>query len=129
MKAALGEPKSAVPTDREEALSPNGWWLRGVVGAGQDGITVLGAAFPQTAHGRAAEERREASEFTEFDGHVPGAGPALDPSPLTNVYAVTEREKAAECAFRFFLKRGLGVVPAGERQRDKDILLALLTRV
>jgi RecB family exonuclease len=128
MKTALGEPKSAVPSDREDALSPNGWWLRGVVGAGQDGIAVLGAAFPQTAHGRAAEERREASEFTEFDGHVPGAGPSLDPCAHTNVYSVTELEKAAECPFRFFLKRGLGVRPADERERDKDVWLDPLTR-
>jgi ATP-dependent helicase/nuclease subunit B len=128
MKTALGEPKSAVPTDREDALSPNGWWLRGVVGAGEDAITVLGAAFPQTAHGRAAEERREASEFTEFDGHVPGAGPGLDPCAPTNVYSVTELEKAAECPFRFFLKRGLGVRPANERERDKDVWLDPLTR-
>jgi len=128
MKTALGEPKSDVPTDREGALSPNGWWLRGVVGAGQDGITILGAAFPQTANGRAAEERREASEFTEFDGHVPGAGPGLDPCAPTNVYSVTELEKAAECPFRFFLKRGLGVRPADERERDKDVWLDPLTR-
>jgi RecB family exonuclease len=124
----LGEPTSAVPTDREGALSPNGWWLRGVVGTGQDGAAVLGTAFPQTAHGRAAEERRKAPEFSEFDGHVPGAGPGLDPSASTNVYSVTELEKAAECPFRFFLKRGLGVRPAGERERDKDIWLDPLTR-
>ena len=128
MKAALGEPKSAVPADREGALSPNGWWLRGVVGTGQDGTAVLGAAFPQTARGRAAEERREASEFTEFDGHVPGAGPVLDPCAPTNVYSVTELEKAAECPFRFFLKRGLGVRPVDERERDKDVWLDPLTR-
>jgi ATP-dependent helicase/DNAse subunit B len=41
-------------------------------------------------------------------------------SPET-VYSVTELEKAAECPFRFFLKRGLGVRPVDERERDKDI--------
>ena len=87
MKTALGEPKSAVPTDRESARSSNGWWLRGVVGTGRDGIGGLGAAFPQTARGRAAEARREALEFTEFDGHVSGAGPALDPCSPSNVYS------------------------------------------
>src|SRR5439155_22501452 len=54
MKATLGEPKSAVPTDREGALSPNGWWLRGVIGTGRNGTAVLGAAFPQSASGRTA---------------------------------------------------------------------------
>lgn len=128
MKTALGEPKSAVPADRDGALSPNGWWLRGVVGTGQDGTAVLGAAFSQTARGRAAEERREAPEFTEFDGHVPGAGPVLDPCTSGNVYSVTELETAAVCPFRFFLKRGLGVRPVDERERDKDAWLDPMTR-
>lgn len=128
MKTALGEPKSAVPSDRAGALSPNGWWLRGVVGTGQEGTAVLGAAFQHTARGRAAEELREAPEFTAFDGYVPGAGPVLDPCASTNVYSVTELEKAAECPFRFFLKRGLGVRPVDERERDKDVWLDPLTR-
>ena len=106
MKTTLGEPKSAVPTDRESALvqrlvAPRRCRHR----AGR--TSVLGAAFPQTARGRAAETRREALEFTEFDGHVSGAGPALDPCSPINVYSVTELEKAAVCPFRFFLKRGL----------------------
>ena len=37
LKAALGEPKSAVPEDREAALSAGGWWLRSVVGTGEEG--------------------------------------------------------------------------------------------
>jgi ATP-dependent helicase/nuclease subunit B len=41
---------------------------------------------------------------------------------------VTELEKAAECPFRFFLKRGLGVRPVAERERDKDVWLDPLTR-
>jgi len=44
------------------------------------------------------------------------------------VYSVTELEKAAECPFRFFLKRGLGVRPIDERERDRDIWLDPLTR-
>jgi ATP-dependent helicase/nuclease subunit B len=128
MKAALGEPKSIVPSDRDFTLSPNGWWLRGVVGTAQAGTVVLGAAFPSTARGRAAEERRETAEFTEFDGYVPDAGEVLDPSDPLNVYSVTELEKASECPFRFFLKRGLGVRPVDERERDKDVWLDPLTR-
>ena len=38
MKAALGEPKSAVPEDRQTALSSSGWWLRSVVGTMDEGI-------------------------------------------------------------------------------------------
>src|SRR6185436_12368508 len=45
-----------------------------------------------------------------------------------NVYSVTELERAAECPFRFFLKRGLGLRPIDERERDKDVWLDPPTR-
>ena len=59
---------------------------------------------------------------------MPEAGPALDPCAPDNVYSVTELEKAAECPFRFFLKRGLGLRPVDERERDRDVWLDPLTR-
>lgn len=128
MKAALGEPKSAVPDDRQTALSMDGWWLRSVGGAGDEGIKALGSVFTPVVHGRAAESMRQSGEFTEFDGYVVDAGSALDPCAPVTVYSVTELEKAAECPFRFFLKRGLGVRPVDERERDKDIWLDPLIR-
>lgn len=128
MKAALGEPKSAVPDDRQTALSPCGWWLRSIVGTGEEGIKVLGPAFTDVVNGRTAEGRRESAEFTEFDGYVPEAGSVLDPCAPATAFSVTELEKAAECPFRFFLKRGLGVRPVDERERDKDVWLDPLTR-
>ncbi|MEO7244447.1 MAG: PD-(D/E)XK nuclease family protein, partial [Rubrivivax sp.] len=128
MKSALGEPASAVPVQRDDALSPTGWWLRGVVGTGPDGSTLLDAAFAQTARGRVADARRASTEFTEFDGYVPAAGSQLDPSNAANVYSVTELEGAAGCPFRFFLKRGLGVRPVDERERDKDVWLDPMMR-
>jgi RecB family exonuclease len=128
MKTALGEPKSAVPEDIETAISPGGWWLRSVVGTGEEGVKVLGSAFTGVAQGRAAERRRQSAEFTEFDGYVPDAGPVLDPCAPETAYSVTELEKAAECPFRFFLKRGLGLRSVDERERDKDIWLDPLMR-
>ena len=129
MKAALGEqPASAVPATRDAALSPSGWWLRAVVGTGNDGAGTLAPAFPLVARGRLADQQREAPEFTEFDGHVAAAGPVLDPCLPANVYSVTELESAAQCPFRHFLKRGLGVRPVDERERDKDVWLDPLIR-
>jgi len=128
MKAALGEPKSAVPGDRQTALSSGGWWLRSVVGTGHTGIKALGSAFTGVVRGRTAEGRRQSAEFTEFDGYVPDAGPALDPCAPETVYSVTELENSSECPFRFFLKRGLGLRPVDERERDKDIWLDPLRR-
>ncbi len=128
MKAMLGEPKSAVPEDRVAAVSAVSWWLRSVVGTGEEGIRVLGSAFSGVTKGRAAEQLRQSAEFTEFDGYVPEAGLALDPCAPGTVFSVTELEKAAECPFRFFLKRGLGIRPVNERERDKDVWLDPLTR-
>jgi hypothetical protein len=128
MKAALGEPKSALPRDRKTALSSNGWWLRSIVGSGDEGIKIVGSAFAGIADGRVAEGQRQSSDFTDFDGYVPDAGPALDPCAVATAYSVTELEQAAECPFRFFLKRGLGIRPVDDRDRDKDVWLDPLTR-
>jgi len=128
MKAALGEPKSAVPADRETAVSSGPWWLRSIIGTEGEGIKAVGSTFTDVVHGRTAEERRQSADFTEFDGYVSEAGPALDPSAAGTALSVTELEKAAECPFRFFLKRGLGVRPVAERERDKDVWLDPLTR-
>ena len=128
MKKALAEPKSAVPADRNAGLSASGWWLRSVAGTGRKGARAVDAAFPNVARGRMAEEQRDEETFTEFDGHVPEAGPALDPCAPGNVYSVTELERAAECPFRLFLKRGLGLRPVDERERDRDVWLDPLTR-
>ena len=59
---------------------------------------------------------------------MPEAGPILDPAAPETALSVTELEKAAECPFRFFLKRGLGVRPVDDGERDKDIWLDPLTR-
>ena len=128
LKASLGEPRSAVPEDREAALSSAGWWLRSIVGTGEAGVKVLNDAFTNLAKGRNAEDMRTSAEFTEFDGYVPQAGSLLDPCSPGIAYSVTELEQLAVCPFRFFLKRGLGVRPVDDSERDKDIWLDPLTR-
>ena len=128
MKDVLGEPISAVPADRATAISSGEWWLRSVVGTRENGIKILGSAFRGVTRGRAAELQRQSTQFTEFDGYVPEAGSTLDPCAPGTVLSVTELEKAAECPFRFFLKRGLGIRPVNGRERDKDIWLDPLTR-
>jgi ATP-dependent helicase/nuclease subunit B len=128
MKEALGEPKSAVPTDRDKSVSAEEWWLGSVVNSGDKGIRLVEGNFPDVAQGRTAELKRQSPEFTAFDGYVPEAGPVLDPCSPKNVFSVTELEGAAQCPFRFFLKRGLGVQPVDEIERDKDVWLDPLTR-
>src|SRR6185295_6702751 len=63
MKKALGEPKSAVPADRDEGLSASAWWLRSVVGTGEEGASGVDAAFPSVARGRIAEGQRDGKTF------------------------------------------------------------------
>ena len=128
MTKALGEPKSAVPQERELALSGAAWWLRSVAGTADAGVAAVEQTFAGVASGRAADQRRQSADFTEFDGFVPAAGPALDPASETKVYSVTELESAAGCPFKFFLKRGLGLRPVDERERDRDVWLDPLTR-
>jgi RecB family exonuclease len=128
MKAALGEPTSVVPRDRRAALSSGGWWLRSVVGTGHKGAEALSGPFPDISRGRHADDERASDGFTKYDGFVPEASQALDPCADDASYSVTELESAAGCPFRFFLKRGLGVRPVDERDRDKDVWLNPLTR-
>jgi len=128
MKAALGEPMSAVPADRATATSHSSWWLRTVVGGADAGVTAVESTYKGLAQGREAERQRDSVEFTEFDGYVPEAGAVLDPCAPRNSFSVTDLEGAAGCPFRFFLKRGLGLRVVDERERDKDVWLDALTR-
>jgi ATP-dependent helicase/nuclease subunit B len=128
MKAALGEPSSAVAAERNDACSIGGWWLGSVLGTGEAGTAAVGTAFGGVARGRRAELARASGMFTKFDGYVPEAGVVLDPCADGTALSVTELEKAAECPFRFFLKRGLGIRPVDQRERDKDVWLDPLTR-
>jgi RecB family exonuclease len=128
MKAVLAEPKSVVATERDAASSSGGWWLRSIVGSGSAGADAVGAAFGGVSLGRKAGEARVSGGFTEFDGYVPAAGAVLDPCADGTALSVTELEGVADCPFRFFLKRGLGIRPVDERERDKDVWLDPLTR-
>lgn len=128
MKTALGEPVSSIPQPRTHALSSLGWWLRTVVGSSDRGVAAVTTAFPNIARGLEAERARRSNEFTVFDGFVPEAGELLDPCAPDNAFSVTELENAAGCPFRLFLKRGLGLRPVDERERDRDVWLDPLTR-
>ncbi len=128
LKKELGEPKSAVPENRQNSTSLDDWWLRSVAGSGTEGVHEVRAAFPSIAKGQDAETLRQSLAFTAFDGYVPDAGAVLDPCAPESVYSVTELEGTAECPFRFFLKRGLGIRPVDEHERANDIWLDPLMR-
>ena len=128
LKKALSEPASRVPAMADAALSDAGWWLNRAKLGGDRIIPELLNSFPSLARGLDASEMRDSSEFTEFDGFVPAAGPDLDPSTSGRSVSATTLEGAAACPFRYFLERGLGVQPLQENEKQADIWLDPLTR-
>jgi ATP-dependent helicase/nuclease subunit B len=124
----LGEPVSIVPKTSVGALDESRWWLHGVARAGEAAHAPILARYPSLAAGLVAREKRDSSDFTEYDGYVPAAGAVLDPGLPNVVITPTQLEEAAECPFRFFLKRGLGVDAIESGERDRDIWLNPLLR-
>jgi ATP-dependent helicase/nuclease subunit B len=128
LHAHLGEPVSCVPPTAAAALDDSRWWLRGVVSAGAAAKPAVLAAYPSLAAGLRAEERRDGTSFTEYDGYVPAAGPVLDPCQPGRVVSPTSLEDAAKCPFRYFLRYGLGVDAIESGERDRDVWLDPLLR-
>jgi hypothetical protein len=127
LRTWLGEPASPVPRAPAAALTDAGWWLS----AGRAGDAVAPGvvdAFPGIGRGAAAARLRALDAFGEFDGLVAAAGAALDPSRNGQAIAPTTLEDASACAFRFFLRRGLGLEAIEEAGPDADVWLDPLTR-
>jgi CRISPR/Cas system-associated exonuclease Cas4 (RecB family) len=128
LKVALGAPKSCVPESAAAALGATGWWLYGLKLAGAAAKPFVLRQFPALAQGIQAEEAREGETFGEYDGFVPAAGKALDPCAREQPVSSTQLQTAAECPFRYFLERGLGLQAVDESERDTDIWLDPMLR-
>jgi len=122
-------PVSTVPATGDQALGKGRWWLHAAARAGEHaGKAAVLAAFAPLAQGVTAEAARDSDQFTEYDGYVPEAGPVLDPAQDGRVVSPTQLEKAAECPFRHFLERGLGVRAIESGDREQDLWLNPLIR-
>jgi hypothetical protein len=128
LKSALGAPKSCVPESAAAALGEAGWWLHGLKLAGATAKPSVLRQFPALAQGIRAEEARQAPEFGGYDGFVPAAGKALDPCTRERPVSPTQLQTVAECPFRYFLERGLGLEAREEGDRDTDVWLDPLLR-
>ncbi len=128
LEAALGVPKSCVPTSGRKALSDSGWWLSGLKLAGALGADFVLEQYPALAQGLQAANARESATFGKYDGFVPAAGKVLDPCAREQPVSATQLEAAAECPFRHFLTRGLGLEAVGDGDRDVDVWLDPLVR-
>ena len=127
MQAALGEPASAVPGEKERAPASLSWWLR-ASRIGEAALPAVAQAFPPVQRGRHALVQRASDDLTAFDGLVPEAGPDLDPTRTDRVVSATLLQDAAACPFRFFLEHGLGIDPIEEDEGGDDDWLGPLRR-
>jgi RecB family exonuclease len=128
LHAHLGAPVSAVPAALTDAPDEGRAWLRLAARAGERARLPLFERYPSLEAGEHARRRRLSADFTEFDGHVPAAGPLLDPAAPGVVVSPTELEEAARCPFRHFLRRALGVDAIESGERDRDVWLTPLLR-
>jgi len=124
----LGEPVSAVPSERGRALSDAGWWLAGLRRTDATAVPAVREGFPALAQGATAEAARDSDVFTAYDGLVPEAGPRLDPRVSGAAVSPTSLEDLAKCPFRYFLQRGLGLDPINDAEPDPDVWLDPMTR-
>lgn len=128
-EAGLGAPVSCVPVRAASAASVGRWWLHGVTRAAPDrAARAVLSAFPGLAAGRLAAEARAAEALSPYDGFVPAAGPVLDPCRDDVVVSATQLEQIGNCAFRYFLERGLRVRAIETGERDQDLWLDPLAR-
>lgn len=106
--------ESFVPGDAGSAITDAEWWLATLgespsMPAVRQAIACHGEPL---ARGLKAEEDRSSERFTPFDGLVPAAGEALDPtSPLGRVASAHSLETLGTCPRRFFFRYGLDVQP------------------
>jgi ATP-dependent helicase/nuclease subunit B len=110
--AALPEPAAFAPRAPEHAVSATEWWLWRLCGGGpQPGDDeLLRAAFPHLAQGQAAERQRASDAFTDYDGRVPEAAAALDPTAERGpVMSSSRLECLGACALAYFFQCGLGL--------------------
>lgn len=125
---ALGPPKSCVPEFPSSAMDEAGWWLNGLTRSGNDGRTAVLGQYSALADGIRAEGERDSPLLTGHDGFVPAAGKMLDPCTRELAVSATQLEDAAECPFRYFLHRGLGIDAVDDGEREHDSWLDPLTR-
>jgi len=124
-------PASFAPGAPEEALDAGEWWLWRLAGpgpvAGAEAAALRDA--PHLARGREALAARAGEAFTPWDGLVPEAGAALDPTAAEGrVLSAGGLETAGACPLRFFFRYALGIAPPEELVVDPGRWLDPLAR-
>jgi RecB family exonuclease len=105
------------------ALDETEWWLSrvrraGPASAGGGAAPIVRACYPHLSDGHKAEQERESSEFTIYDGWVRSGTPELDPRTEGKPQSSSRIETLARCPFMYFLKHVLKIEPPEEVERD-----------
>ncbi len=105
------------------------WWLAQESGpsteesgnspAARETLTAaIRLAYPWLADGAFAEVQRASDLFTKYDGRLNPAPEILDPRVTGTVVSCSRITLLAECPYKYFLQRVLGIQPLDELQRD-----------
>ena len=120
-----------ITSDPKCAITPSDWWLA-QLGANPSPETIrraMGHYGTGLAHGEMAAAALRSADFTAWDGLVPDAGPALDPSnPGGRPASAHSLETLGACPRRFFFRYGLGVEVLDTGEPDGDQWLDPLER-
>jgi ATP-dependent helicase/nuclease subunit B len=123
LEKSIGPPISFAPRQSGESLSESEWWLS-QLGARErlpDAEHLIADRYPHLAQGFQAKRQRESNEFTDYDGLVPEAGRALDPTRGDEdapVMSTGQFELIGKCPLAFFFRHGLEIVPPKELTID-----------
>ncbi|MBM3858053.1 MAG: hypothetical protein FJ395_00205 [Verrucomicrobia bacterium] len=114
---------ATAPATEAEALSETEWWLWRLCAAGpvRDAAQQIGERFPWLGRGQRAAAQRGSDEFTPFDGHVPAAGPDLDPAVAADrLFSPHRLEAVGTCPLRYFFHYALGLQEPEELELDTE---------
>jgi ATP-dependent helicase/nuclease subunit B len=114
---------SFAPDAVEKSLHGTEWWLWRLCADGPvaNALEAVAKQFPHLRRGLAAQLARSSHAVSCFDGHVPAAGAAMDPTLADGpVLSASALETIGRCPLAYFFGYGLGVRPPDELQLDPD---------
>ncbi|MBI4348098.1 MAG: PD-(D/E)XK nuclease family protein [Elusimicrobia bacterium] len=110
---AAGDPIGLPAEPGKLPVDDLSWWLASGLSRKQ-----VDEAFPWAADGKRASDARSEPFFGVYDGSVPSAAGAFDPTKGEAAVSSTYMADLAACPFRFFLKRVLSIKPKDDEERS-----------
>ena len=104
-----------------QPLSASDWWLsRRFLDQETSLLDAIHAAYPPLDAGARAEEARDSSAITPYDGKIDAPASDLDPRLNGRTYSASQLERLAGCPFRYFVERILRIAPLEELTFDPE---------